>query len=327
MKEDRLIQIISESLPSSSNYIGDDTAFIQNRDLILTQDTLVEDVHFRRTTISAYELGIKSISVNLSDIAASGGIAEYLLISLSLPLNIDENFVREFYKGVNDICTIYNVKVVGGDITGSDKITISVSAIGKSAGLTPSKRSNAKPDDIVITTGMTGSSRAGLWLLETGFNDIDKDIKEKFIKSHTMPVPQLEIGRKIAEICQPQPTIMDTSDGLADALYKISKMSNVSMEIDAEKIPYDKDLKIIADFANTDFLNWVFFGGEDYQLVATVSEENYQKLQELNLSIIPIGKVIPAKADTEINVINGDRNFIINQKSIDNNSFDHFKGN
>ena len=329
MKEDNFINIIKNTLPESSSYIGDDTAYIAEKDMILTQDTLIEDVHFRKATISPYNLGIKSIAVNLSDIAASGGIPAYILISLSLPENIQENFLEEFYKGVREICSKYNVIVVGGDLTRASKITISVAVVGFGSGVNPSKRSYAKVDDLVIVTGNFGSSRAGLWILEESLSSsetirkIPKPVSEKFIKAHINPTPRLKEGRVIASSCGTTTAIMDTSDGLADALYKISLQSNVSMEINYKDIPYDDDLSIITKIANIDFCKWILYGGEDYELVATVSVECFKKILLEQIPVRIIGKVIPS-INNSVFLKMADKIIEINSNSLDNELFSHF---
>lgn len=326
MKEDKFINLIKNILPESSGYIGDDTAFIEEKGLILTQDTLVEDVHFDMSFISPYDLGIKSVAVNLSDIAASGGIAKFILISLSLPEKIDESFINNFYQGVNYICKKYNVLVIGGDLTRSEKITISISAIGYSEGLTPAKRSLAKVDDLVITIGEFGSSAAGLWLLQNKNTNISSNTKEKFIKAHINPVPLLEEGRKILNFSKDKtPALMDASDGLADALYKISIASEVSMEIDFNQIPLDKNIDLIAKTASTDPFSWIFYGGEDYALVGTISQDTYKKLIENNKNIQIIGKVVKKSEQSEIFVRYNNEIIKINSKTIDNEGFKHFK--
>lgn len=334
MKEDKFIEIIKQSLPNSANYIGDDTAFIKNRDLILTQDTMIEDIHFRISTTTPYELGTKAVAINLSDIAASGGIPKYLLISLSLPSNIDESFIKDFYQGVNDITTRYNVLTVGGDITGAEKINISITAIGAAEGINPATRRSAKPGDIVITTGVYGSSAAGFWLMENEekfkkeLSEYPEFLIEKFKKSHKTPLPQTGFGRIIANLSQPDPTMMDTSDGLADALLKISKMSNVSIEVDLNKIPYDPNLKDIANIAKIDINDWIFFGGEDYEIIATVTEDTHNKLAESNIPVRKIG-IVKESSDTaktsKVLIKNDDQIITITQETMDNKAFDHFK--
>ncbi|OGH95829.1 MAG: thiamine-phosphate kinase [Candidatus Melainabacteria bacterium GWF2_32_7] len=292
MKEDLFIELIKKNLPESAHFIGDDTAYVHKKDLILTQDTLIEDVHFRKSTISPYYLGRKAIAVNLSDIAAAGGEPSYALISLSLPENIDENFIEEFYKGVNDICSKYGVLVVGGDLTRAFQITISVCMLGFGNGLIPANRRNAKVGDYVIVTGNFGSSRAGLEILEKNRQDVPEEIKEKFVKAHINPVPRIKEGRIILRAAK-NPALMDASDGLADALSKICLFSNVAMHINFDDIPYDKDLSLVA-VDKINIFKWVLFGGEDYELVGTVSEKVYKKLIDFGIFVKIIGTVVSA---------------------------------
>ena len=290
MKEQVFLDIIKGEIPESSQYIGDDTAYIPEKDLILTQDTLIEDIHFRMRTISPFYLGRKSVAVNLSDIAASGGIPSYILISLSMPKSIEKDFVKEFYKGVSSICREYEVLVVGGDLTASEKVAISICAIGSGKGLIPANRRNAKPGDVVAIIGNCASSKAGLDLLE-GTLDITKAIKTKLIEAPVNTVPLVSEGRKLLEATS-NPAMMDTSDGLADALYKICEMSAVSMDIEFNKIPYESDIEqIFKD--EISLKNAILFGGEDYALIATLSEEIYKKLKP-EMPLKKIGLVKPS---------------------------------
>jgi thiamine-monophosphate kinase len=317
MNELDIIKTIQKTL-SDSSMIGDDTAFIEELGIILTQDTLVEDVHFRLSTISAYNLGIKSVAVNLSDIAASGGIAKYLLISLSLPKNLDDSFIREFYRGVDFMCKKYGVSVAGGDITGSDKVFISICAIGANQQTTPSKRSNAKIGDIIVTTGEHGSSYAGFVALEKKMS-----APQKFINSHINPIPQLDAGRKIL-LNTNQPAMMDTSDGLADAVFKIAEQSKVSAVVDFEKIPYDRQIEQIADSVGENFVEWVLFGAEDYQLVACISKEEFKKLKGIGIELFEIGEIQPQKEHAAYIKIK-EKTLIIDENTIKANCFNHFK--
>ncbi len=328
MKEKAFIELIKQQLGESSKYIGDDTAYIAEKELVLTVDTLVEDVHFRLSTINPYQLGYKAIAVNLSDIAASGGVAEYLLISLSLPSHIEGDFVKEFYKGVSDICKKYAVKVVGGDITGAEKVYVSVTAIGNLKGFISATRKNAKNGDVVITTGNSGLSRAGLYALEhsEALKNTDKKVKEKLVHSHLMPEPKLKEGRVIIESAKSKMAMMDTSDGLADALYQMASMSGVSFEIDLDSVFIDKDLQLIAQIAKVDPFKWVFFGGEDYQLVATVTPEHWKILKEKNIGLLKIGEVIPKKEKSLVYVKSQEhKDFLIDEKAMEMNVFNHFE--
>ena len=325
MKEDLFINIIKDSLPESADFIGDDTAYIPKKDLILTQDTLIEDVHFRKNTISPYYLGRKSVAVNLSDISAAGGMPSYIMISLSMPEDIDEGFIKEFYRGVREICNEYDIFVVGGDLTKAFRLTISICAIGFGNGLTPASRKNAKDGDYVIVTGNFGSSRAGFEILEKP--DIFKKklsakIKNRFIEAHINPTPRLKEGRNILRITK-NPALMDASDGLADALNKICLFSNTGMVIDFKDIPYDKNLALVAENDETLF-KWVLFGGEDYELVGTVSKDGYKKLKEKKIPVKKIGKVVPAGDNPYACIKIKDRTIKIDSEIINKELFSHF---
>ena len=260
MKEKEFISIIKNSL--QSEYIGDDCAYLKDLNIVITQDSLVEDVHFKKEYCTPYQLGYKSVMVNLSDVAASGATPKYITVSLSLPSNIDKNFISKFYNGCKTACAD-EVKIVGGDITGSDKIFISVCAIGKVDNQNISSRANAQIGQKVVITGNSGSSAAGLRMLIES-----KNCTNKFVKSHLEPVAQIEFGKLMGEKIKCKYAAMDTSDGLMDALSTIAQESGVLLNIDFKKIPYDKDLE--------QYENWedmVLYGGEDYQIVATVPQD------------------------------------------------------
>ena len=254
--EKELIKLIKNTL--NSPYIGDDCAYLKDLGIVVSQDSLVEDVHFLRDKISPWQLGWKTASVNISDICASGAEPKYMTVALSLPKTINTKFVKEFYDGLKSACA--DVEIVGGDITAADKIFISATAIGSAKGRNISSRANAKPGQKVVISGVHGSSAAGLKLLLDG-----KTEPKKLIKAHLEPVAQLEFSRKIATSQQGAYAMMDTSDGLIDALSQISEASGVGMNINFDKIPVDEEIK--------SFKNWqelVLFGGEDYGLIATV---------------------------------------------------------
>ena len=258
MKEKEFINIIKNTL--NSKYIGDDCAYLKDLEITISQDTLVEDVHFLSKDITAYQLGYKSAMVNLSDIAASGAEPKYMTVGLSLPKTIDNNFVKDFYLGLKDACK--NVEIVGGDITSSDKIFISICAIGTTKNRKISSRSNAKIGYKIIISGEHGSSAAGLREILNGEKD------GYFINSHLKPEAQIEFSKAIATKIKNDYAMMDTSDGLMDALLQIAHASNVCLEIKTNNIPYDKNLE-----KYTDFKDLILYGGEDYHLVACVPND------------------------------------------------------
>ncbi len=297
MNEKELIKIIKTSL--KSDYIGDDCAYLKDLGIVISQDSLVENVHFKTDFITPYQLGYKSIMVNISDICASGAKPTYLTISLSLPKHTDEKFVREFYEGAKDAAN--GVEIVGGDLTGSDRIFVSVTAIGLAKGRKISSRSNAQVGYKVIVSGEHGNSAMGLKLL-LGNKTITKS-QEKFVNAHLMPVAQREFSEEISTKINTDYAMMDTSDGLADALIQIAQASNVKVNIDSSKIPHDKSVD----------MNLVLFGGEDYQLVAAVPENFLKNLSNYTV----IGEIIDGETGLEI-----DNKFYNN---IDDKLYNHFK--
>lgn len=301
MKEKEFITIIKNIL--NSPYIGDDCAYLKDLGLVVTQDSLVEDIHFSTKFISAFDLGFKAVMVNVSDVAASGAEPKYLTVSLSLPSNVKEDFVEEFYNGCKKACG-NDVQIVGGDITGSEKIYISISAIGKTLGRNISSRKNAKIGQKVIVSGIHGSSSAGLKLLLEG-----KNSPEKFIKSHINPVAQVEFGKNISTTVKEPYAMMDTSDGLMDGLSTIANESGVLLDIDFDKIPYDKDIE--------QFENWqdlVLFGGEDYQILATVPQ-NFQGGFEIGV----------VKEGLGVNLKLKDKITHYSKQDVEEKVFNHFK--
>lgn len=301
MKEKEFITIIKNTL--NSPYIGDDCAYLKDLGIVVTQDSLVEDIHFSTKFISAFDLGFKAVMVNVSDVVASGAEPKYLTVSLSLPSNVKEDFVEEFYNGCKKACG-NDVQIVGGDITGSEKIYISISAIGKTLWRNISSRKNAKIGQKVIVSGIHGSSSAGLKLLLEG-----KNSPEKFIKSHINPVAQVEFGKNISTTVKEPYAMMDTSDGLMDGLSTIANESGVLLDIDFDKIPYDKDIE--------QFENWqdlVLYGGEDYQILATVPQ-NFQGGFEIGV----------VKEGLGVNLKLRDKITHYSKQDVEEKVFNHFK--
>lgn len=303
MKEKEFISIIKNTL--KSEYIGDDCAYLKDLGIVVTQDSLVEDVHFLRKKITPFQLGYKSVMVNISDIAASGGDPKYLTVSLSLPSDIDNTFVEKFYEGCKKACG-ENIHIVGGDITGGDKIFVSVCAIGSTAGRNISSRKNAAIGQKVIVSGLHGSSSAGLKLLID-----DKNIPEQFVKAHLEPQAQVEFGKNIATNVKEDYAMMDTSDGLMDALSTIANESNVLLDIDFDKIPHSKELE---NFDN--WKNLVLYGGEDYQIVATVPQN------------CPFGTTIGnVKEGLGVNLKINNKITHFTKKDVENSIFNHWENN
>ncbi|MBR6301980.1 thiamine-phosphate kinase [bacterium] len=300
MREKELIDVIKNII--GSEYIGDDCAYLKDLGVVVTQDSLVEGVHFSLEYMTPKQLGYKSAMVNLSDVYASGSEPKYMTISLSLPKDKDENFVKEFYEGIKSACG--DVKVVGGDITGADRVFVSICVIGKTNERNISSRSNAKEGYKVVVSGLHGLSAAGLSLLKKG--DYSNN---EFVKAHLEPEIQGEFALKVSGMVKEPYGMMDTSDGLMDALSAIANESGVLLEVDFDKISYDKNIE---KFEN--WQNMVLFGGEDYGIVAVVPEE-------YNVGGTKIGKV---KFGLGVDLIfNGEKRHY-SKEDVENKVFNHF---
>lgn len=292
-KENLFLKIINETI-SDNSFLGDDCAYLKDLNLLISQDTLVEDVHFSRNYFTPYEIGKKAVLVNISDILSNGGTPKYITVSLSG--NLDENFIKEFYLGVNEICDKYKIKIIGGDLTKAEKIIVSICILGDTKNKNISSRKNAKAGDFVYLKGIHGSSAKGLDLLLKG----NKDKNNNFIKAHLEPKLYPEISEIISLKIKSDYVMMDTSDGLYDSLKRISIDSNVGFEIDFNKIEKEIDDK-----------NLVLFGGEDFGLLICVNPNESYILDELKIN--KIGRVI-----------NSDKILIDNLEIKEDKSFNHF---
>ena len=316
MKELSFIETIKNTLACSS-YLGDDCAYLEDLDVFVTHDTLVEDVHFSMYTTSAYLLGRKAVNVNLSDLASSLAVPKYITVSLSLPKNIKDDFVQELYRGINDVCSENIVKVVGGDITSSDKIVISISAIGKKHSQFITSRSFAKKGDYIITTGNYGASSAGLFAF-SNFLICDEKLKS----AHLNPVARLKESEILSSVLDSNIALMDTSDGLVDALYKIALASKHSLEIDFDKVPVLDEVIEFSKRNDVDYKNFVKWGGEDFELIVCVSEEVYSKL-DLNYFTC-IGRVLNKDFSPSVVINYQNSTEKITKEVFEKNSYKHF---
>lgn len=263
--------------------IGDDCAVFgpySGRVLLFTTDMLVEDIHFLKAKITPYQLGWKTIAVNLSDIAAMGGRPLFLLISLAIPAEMNIELIQDFYKGMKDICEHYEVNILGGDTVASpDKLVISVSLIGDAKENEVLYRSGARPGDRIYVTGNVGDSSAGLKILK---NEISppKSIASHFIKIHNEPKPLIKTGRIIAA-SRLASAMIDLSDGLLSDLGHICKESGVGAILFRSKIPLSSELKLLASRVKLNPIDLAFSGGEDYLLLLTVPKAKIKDFEIL----------------------------------------------
>lgn len=284
MNEIELINVIKDCI--KSEFIGDDCAYLKEFGIVISQDSLVENVHFKRDWCTPYQLGYKSVIVNISDILASGAEPKYLTIALSLPNDINKHYVQEFYEGAKS--ALNGAEIIGGDITGSKSdIIISVTAIGDSRGRNISSRKFAKDGYSIITHGFYGSSAKGLQAL------INSEFNSEFIKYHLEPTLCPEFSDYISKNITEPYAMMDTSDGLADAIFKIAEASNVRINIDFDKIPHKLGVT----------KEQILFGGEDYNLIAAIPS-NYVSLIPYAVEIGSVQTYDDIRADISGEIFN-----------------------
>ena len=269
--------------------IGDDAAVfsVENNLLQLaTTDMLVEGIHFNREFITAWQLGYKAIAVNFSDIAAMGGTPTNILISLAIPSDIDVDFMVQLYDGMKYLTKKFKANIIGGDTVASlQGLVINVTVLGTVPLPLVKYRSGAKNGDLVVVTGDLGSSAAGLEIL---LNKYEQEQYEILVKKHLMPFPQLNYGEIIANYAN---SMNDISDGLASEANEISTASEVGIMLRENKMPVLKETKEVAKVFQKDVLDYVLFGGEDYQLVFTITPEKLNQLQGELIDLTIVGEV------------------------------------
>ncbi|RXJ01325.1 thiamine-phosphate kinase [Anaerobacillus alkaliphilus] len=276
--------------------IGDDAAIYCNEpmfDELICMDTMVEGVHFTRQTMTPWMIGFKALAVNISDIAAMGGIPTYYLVSIAIPEEWTEEELTQIYAGMSDLGSKYSMDLIGGDTVSSKKgLIITVTVLGKVEKGTSLLRSNAKPGDLVFVVGDLGASAAGLdLLLSTGLNHPYTEYEKHLLKAHQEPIPQVEAGRILA--CSGlNISLNDISDGLASETNELAEASSVDLHIEFEKVPRNIYLNA---YPIEKQKQWCLFGGEDYQLVGTMSEAGFKQLSpilsEKNIKLTVIGEV------------------------------------
>jgi thiamine-monophosphate kinase len=229
--------------------INDDAAVFQDG-LVVTQDLVLEGVHFRREWTSWRDLGYKAAAVNLSDLAAMGARPTALLVTLTLPPDLDAGAVVELYEGLNEP----GFPIVGGDTNAADTVSVGVTAVGQSERVPG--RAGARPGDALVVTGPLGGSAAGLRVLEQGLEGFD-DLVER----HRRPPFRLDAAAVLAPKAH---ALIDLSDGIASDAMRIAERSGCRLAVDVEALPLEPRL---AEVGDEPF--WSL--GEDYELLAALA--------------------------------------------------------
>ncbi|MDP4553591.1 thiamine-phosphate kinase [Alkalihalobacillus macyae] len=271
------------------NGIGDDAALYRigaECDEIACTDTMVEGIHFKKDTMTPFQIGRKALAVNISDVAAMGGIPLFYLVSLSVPNSgWSTRQLKEIYRGLKALGDEFQMDMIGGDtVSTRSDLHISVTVIGKIEKGRRLLRSNARPGDVVFLTGPVGGSAAGLSSLLSGETN-------SYISYHQEPNPRVKQGRILAK-SDCRISLNDVSDGIASESHEISEASGVSIVLEQDLIPAPEGFDAYSSFQR---LEWMLNGGEDYELIGTVAEADWKNVEKLFLeqkeSIYRIGYV------------------------------------
>lgn len=304
---------VNSTQPSLELGIGDDAAVIRtssNRDTVVTTDLLVEDIDFRRTTTPPHLLGHKALAVSLSDIAAMGARPRWALVSLGLPEDVwNSEFATKLYEGWLQLATRYDVQLIGGDTSRTPaQIVIDSIVVGDVAPDSAVKRSGAKPGDHVFVTGSLGGSAAGLRLIERGahlaeqnFSEHETHALDQLLLRQLSPDPRVGWGiilgqEKLAT------SMIDISDGLSSDLNHLCEESKVGALIQSSLIPIDTQVVELCGRRALDPLQLALHGGEDFELLFTVSPDVAGKLPRRvdGVEITKIGEIIEATDGVKI---------------------------
>ncbi|WP_046744044.1 thiamine-phosphate kinase [Kordia zhangzhouensis] len=278
--------------------IGDDAAVLdfKSNKVVVSTDLLVEGVHFDLSYMPLKHLGYKAIIVNLSDIYAMNATATQVTVSIAVSNRFPLEALEELYAGIQLAAKIYNVDVVGGDTTSSTKgLLISVTAIGEVAEEKITYRNGAKENDLLVVTGDIGGAYLGLKVLQreksvfevNPNNQPDLDMYSYIIERQLKPEARKDIPLLLKEL-EVQPTSMiDISDGLSSEIMHLCKQSGVGCNLFEEKIPLDPQVISTCEEFELDSTTIALSGGEDYELLFTIRQEDYPKIKaNPNLTVI-----------------------------------------
>jgi thiamine-monophosphate kinase len=278
--------------------VGDDAAVLdfKKEQVVVTTDMLVEGVHFDLSYMPLKHLGYKAIVVNLSDVYAMNAEATQVTVSIAVSNRFPLEALEELYAGIETAAKIYNVDVVGGDTTSSTTgLIISVTAIGVVNSKSVVYRSGAKPNDLLVVTGDLGAAYMGLQVLErekevfkvNPNNQPELDAYTYIIERQLKPEARKDIAKLLKELEVKPTSMIDISDGLSSEIIHLCKQSKVGCDLYENKIPLDPQVISTCEEFNIDSTTVALNGGEDYELLFTVSQEDFPKIKgNPNFSII-----------------------------------------
>lgn len=287
---DKLTQSFAVKNQSTVKGIGDDGAILDYRDkkVVVSTDLLTEGVHFNLMYVPLKHLGYKSVIVNLSDICAMNAAPKQITVSMALSGKFSVEALEELYEGIKLACDKYSIDLIGGDTTSSlTGLTLSITVLGEGDESSLVYRNGAKPNDLLCVTGDLGGAYMGLQLLERENEvfKIDKNMKPRFdgynyiLQRQLKPEARTDMVEAFRKMGLKPTSMIDISDGLSSEIMHLCKNSNTGCRIYEDKIPMDNQTKKMAEELNINPLVAALNGGEDYELLFTVSLDDYEKIK------------------------------------------------
>ncbi len=295
---EHLTQFFSLKKSTTVKGIGDDAAVLSasEKETVITTDLLVEGVHFDLSYMPLKHLGYKAVMVNLSDVYAMNADAEQITVSIAVSNRFSLEALEELYAGIQLACDTYQVDLIGGDTSSSTKgMLISVTAIGKANKEDIVYRDGAKPTDLIVVSGDLGAAYLGFQVLErekqvfevNPNNQPDLQGYSYIIERQLKPEARRDIPRLLKELDVKPTAMMDVSDGLSSELFHIATQSKVGCKIYEEKLPLDPQVISTCEEFKLDSTMVALSGGEDYELLFTISISDYDKIKgNPNLTVI-----------------------------------------
>ncbi len=306
---------------STVESIGDDAAVLRFKDenVVVSTDLLVEGVHFDLSYMPLKHLGYKAVIVNLSDIYAMNGTATQITVSIAISNRFPVEALEELYAGIHTAAKVYNIDVVGGDTTSSTSgLIISVTAIGKVDQKKTVLRKGAKVNDLLVVTGDIGGAYMGLQVLErekevfkvNPNNQPDLSMYSYIVERQLKPEARKDIVELLDKLNVVPTSMIDISDGLSSEVLHLCKHSDVGVDMYENKIPLDPQVISTCEEFNIDSTTIAINGGEDYELLMTISQEDYPKIKgNPNLTVIGYitekekGKHLITRAEERIPIV------------------------
>lgn len=275
---------------SSELSVGDDAAIInpEGKKIVVTTDVLAEGVHFNLGYVPLKHLGYKAVVVNLSDIAAMNSTPTQILVSLAVSNRFPVEALDEIYAGIELACEKYGVDLVGGDTTSSTSgLVMSITAIGMENSDKIVTRKNAKPNDLLVVSGDLGGAYLGLQILEREHAvflanpNMQPEMEgyEYILERQLKPEARTDVKKILEELDLLPTSMIDVSDGLASEILHLSDQSKVGFRLYEEKIPLDTMTITTSDEFNLNPVMCALSGGEDYELLFTISPNDFDKIK------------------------------------------------